>query len=184
MPSACVPTAGNHTKSNTPPGCPPGPRTSSSDAGCEVRTITELINEGLDRLARGPGVELVQRFGNSRYGLVQQCQRSPIDFRPPFERDVTTEIDLIQARVQHKKTVCIPERIDKRTGYVCEDLNRNTLWHIRRRTCQKVPAQGVGRNRIEHILRIDDVAHRLRHFLAIFVNDQIQANTVLVRDAV
>ena len=47
-----------------------------------------------------------------------------------------------------------------------------------------VPPQWIGADAVEDIVRIDDVAQRLRHLLAVFVDDVCEANAVLISNAV
>ena len=47
--------------------------------------------------------------------------------------------------------------------------------------CQR---SAVGAHGIEHVVGIDDIAERLRHLLAVLIDDMAQADDILVRDAV
>src|SRR5690606_27361974 len=148
------------------------------------RPVAERVDERFDCLSRGLRIIGVHRRRTGPDRLVQPGQRPAVDLRPFLYRRADSEVDAVEPGVQHEEAVRIPERIDKGTRNVRNNVYRDTLLDIRRDTRREVPAQGIGADGIEHVVRVDDVADRFRHFLAVLVHDVAQANTVFVRDLI
>ena len=115
---------------------------------------------------------------------MRQCERPAINFGSILNSDWLTQIDVVDARVENKKTVSVPEGIDERTRNVCNDVDRDTFLYVGRQACKEIPAQCIRTDRIEDIIGIDDIAERLRHLLAVLVDDMTQTDAILVGDAV
>ena len=146
--------------------------------------VAELINERFQRFACRLRIVIIERLGDRGNRFMQQRQSPSIYLGTISRRDVSCQIDVIEPRIQYEKAVSIPERVDKRTGYIGNDVHRYALRHIGRQARKKIPTQRVGADRIKHVIRVDNVTDRLRHFFAVFIDDQIQTNTILVRHAV
>ena len=120
--------------------------------------VAELIDERLDRLARGLGIVIVERFRNDRDRLVCERERPAVDFGPIFNGHVSRQVDVVQSRVQNEKTVGVPERVDERARDVGDDLHGYAFRHVRRQPREEIPPQRIGADRIEHVVWIDDIA--------------------------
>ena len=70
--------------------------------------------------------------------------------------------------------------IDRWALALTHNIDGNPLLALWREPGKKIPAQRIRADMIKDIVRIDDVAKRLGHFFAVFVDDMTQADTVAV----
>ena len=112
--------------------------------------------------------------------MVKLCQSPTIDFWSLCNIYRFGDIDFVQARIKREKCIGVPECIDEGACYFSNDIDGDTFLNFRRKTGQKIPSQRVCTNVIEHVVGVDDVAQRLGHFLAVFVDNMTQADTVAV----
>ncbi len=115
---------------------------------------------------------------------MRQRERPAVDLGTRLDGHVFRNVHLVEARIQHEEAVGVPERVDERTRHVGDDLDGDALRHVGRQPREEIPAQRIGADGVEHVVGIDDVAERLRHLLAVFVDDEVQADAVPVGHAV
>ena len=101
-----------------------------------------------------------------------------------LDSHVPAQIHVVKTRVEHEEAVRIPERVDERARDIGNDVDGDSFLYVGRQAREEMPAQCVGANGVEHVVRIDDIAQRLGHLLAVFVDDMAQADAILVGNAV
>ena len=79
-------------------------------------------------------------------GLLQHCNDPSVNFRSFRYRNHITAIKSIQLRIQNEECVGVPPGIDKRTGDILDNINRDSFLHLRRYTASHVPAQRISTN--------------------------------------
>ena len=88
-----------------------------------------------------------------------------------------------QVRVPDEEGVRVPERLQELAHRLADRLEREAVAVPGLLRGEVVPAEGVRSVRLENVPGHDDVALRLRHLLALGIQDQAQAETRLVRRA-
>ena len=146
--------------------------------------VAELIHEGLERSPRREhviGLQRVRRVGDR---AMQQRERPAVDLGALGQRDVVGDVNAVELRVHHEERVGVPPGVDEPGRHPAHEVDGDALLHLRRDPARQVPAQGVRADVVEDVVRIHDVAERLRHLFAVLVHDVGKADAVAVRDAV
>ena len=89
-------------------------------------------------------------------------------------------IEVLGVGVEHPERIGVPEGEQEAPHRLRDRLGREAVSGPRLLGGEEVPAEGVGAELVEHLPGGDDVALRLRHLLAFAVEDQAEADDVLV----
>ena len=91
---------------------------------------------------------------------------------------------LIQVGIGHKERVHVPQREREGADDLADQVNGEAPFVAWRRGRVQIPAEGIGAVHLDHIPRIHDIAEALGHLLAFAIQDQAEAEDVLIRNGI
>src|SRR5512133_4328392 len=87
----------------------------------------------------------------------------------------------MEMRISHEERIDVPQR-ERETAYdLAHQIRREAALVSRRRRRIKIPAEGIRAMRVQHVPGCDDIALTLRHLLPLPIQDQPEADHVLIR---
>ena len=145
--------------------------------------VGELLDEGGD-LAPGGGA--VEARPSARWTTATtdcrresaQRSRSPSAAGSASASRSAQREALAGVRVEDPERVGVPELEQELADRLAHRLDREAVAGPGLLGGQVVPAEGVGTVGVDHLPGVDDVAFRLRHLLALGVEDQAEADAV------
>src|SRR6185437_7856715 len=90
---------------------------------------------------------------------------------------------LVLRRVHREERVRVPQLAQEQTDALADRLDAEAVAVPRLLGDEQVPAERIGAEAVEHVPGRHDVALGLRHLLAVAVEDEAEADDVLVRRA-
>ncbi len=155
-------------------------RVPEARAGAPDVPVREIVDELLDRLRAAQRVELVEGGGHRVDGCVDARADPPVEDMGGGGRCVGRR-PAVEVRVRDEERVGVPQGEEEPAGGLVDRVEGHAARGPRRARREEVPPQGVGAAGVEHRPWIDDVAFRLRHLLAVLVEDQCVADDIAVR---
>ena len=141
--------------------------------------------------------ELLERLGSFRHAIVREVVIDVFDHRveareAPFVHDgqlviverVFRRIEVVDVRIEHEERIRVPERAHELALAFLHGIVVEAVRQPRRAVLIEIPADGVCAMLAERLHRIDGVALRLRHLMAVLVLDMAEHDDVLVRGLV
>ena len=145
--------------------------------------IGQLVDERRDRAAAGGRVVSLQRRGHRGRGLVEARQGPAVDRRPHDRCLATWRPAVRKRRIGDQERVRVPHRPQLPAG-LANRVEAEPERLARGLPREQVPTERISAELVEHRPRLDDVAHRLAHLLAVAIQDEPQANDVAIRGLV
>ena len=97
---------------------------------------------------------------------------------------MVVQVRLIEIGIGHEERVDVPEGQREVADHLADQLDGEAALVAGRRSGIEIPAERVSAVDLDDIPGVDDVAEALGHFLAVAIEDEAQADDVLIGDRV
>ena len=155
------------------------PETVAAAAHVPVRHVFDKFLEYGSRLRNSVVREVLIRVADHAVHLREQPLVHDREFLV-VER-ILGRVEVIDVRVEHVERVGIPERSEELSLPLAHSLLRELLREPRCRSGVEIPANRIRTEGFECLHRIDRIALRLGHLVAVLIEHETQDNDVLKR---
>ena len=143
--------------------------------------VRQVVDEPGQAGGAAEGVEALERVGDRGHGGVELAQQPAVEHVGRLAGlPAGGGLPAVEVGVGDEEAEDVPQRQQRLAGGLADAFLEHAPGRPRLAGREEVPAQGVGAEAGEDLPGIDDVAPRLRHLLALLVDEEPEAHDVAV----